>query len=133
MKDYTTTARNAAATIARAGTSLPFRRLVKAFNPVAGTDELSSFSGQALPTVILPIGKDDKVPEGLVVEKARKLIVAGYGATFQLEPNDLTKFDGLYWSIKGGEPLQPSGGNAIIFTVFVERVQLTTADEAAFA
>ena len=130
---YTAKAANAAKAIAKAGALLPFRRFAKVFDAVTGGTTNGTILAQSLPALVLPVGKDDSLPEGLVVANARKLLVAGYGATFQLKPNDVTKFSGLYWEIKGVEPLQPDAQDAILFTAFVEKANLSTEDETAFA
>lgn len=130
---YTAKAANAAKAIAKAGALLPFRRFAKVFDAVTGGTTNDTILVQSLPALVLPVGKDDSLPEGLVVANARKLLVAGYGATFQLKPNDVTKFSGLYWEIKGVEPLQPDAQDAILFTAFVEKANLPTEDETAFA
>lgn len=132
MSKYTNTAKSASASILKAGALLPFRRFAKTYDSVTGAAVNASIASQSLPAVVLPIGRDDRLPEGLVVAKARKLIVAGYGASFQLSPLDLTKFSGQYWEVKGSEPLQPDADGAVIFTVFVERVNLAAEDDAAF-
>lgn len=132
MSKYSNTAKSARASILKAGALLPFRRFTKTYDSVTGQTTNASIASQSLPAVVLPIGRDDSLPEGLVVANARKLIVAGYNASFQLAPLDLTKFSGQYWEIKGSEPLQPDAGTAIIFTVFVERVNLEAEDDSVF-
>ena len=79
---YTAKAANAAKAISKAGALLPFRRFAKVFDAVTGGTTNGTILVQSLPALVLPVGKDDSLPEGLVVANARKLLVAGYGATF---------------------------------------------------
>lgn len=133
MSQYDGISASARKLISSKGVTLEFRRFDRVHDPVTGETTTGSVARQSLPSVVLPVGKNDNIPEGLVISKSRKLIVAGSDALFQLSVLDVTKFNGDYWQVKGLEPLQPDAGSAIIFTAFVERVGLTEIDGLEFS
>lgn len=128
----------ALAAITEAGQTAVLARIAKTHNPMAGSVSAHVATKGNVAAVLLPLNKNDEskldnsLLEALRKGKLRKLLVAASGAPFEPEGSDIFVFGSSYWVTRGCTPLAPAG-TPIVYTVIVERGNLTAADIAALA
>ncbi len=136
MAFYDNSAATALGLITKFGKSLPFSRISKTYDPVAGAVSASVATSQIVKGVNLPIkandaaGMSEYLIQALTAGRLRKYIIATKGTTFELRPLDVGNFDGEFWTVRGLTALDPAG-TQIIWTLFVEKGNLSAADIAA--
>lgn len=128
MPDYPTAQDTALRLIADAGRSLPMSRsLSGTWDPVEGTDaggEVLAWNVQAVvlrATIRNFSGLDNGLldtPGGLVLSKARRVLIAAKDCPYEPRNQDRMVFDGSTWLVLACVPISP-GGVPIIYTVGV--------------
>lgn len=138
MDFYAQAATTVLSLITRFGATAAIRRPSKTYNEVTGEiTELNTTAG-SLKALVLPIAStpkgifteaDNKLIETLVAGKARFMLAAAKGASFEPVANDVVEYGGEKFVVLGCTPLSPAG-TPLLYKIALEIAPATPANPA---
>jgi hypothetical protein len=136
MLDYAAIAQEALDQLREAGREIALQRIGKTLDPVTGGVSDSGTLQGTLDALTLSLNKSDaskldvNLIQALTQGKLRKVLAAASSATFEPAPSDVLTFDGAFWIVRAVNILSPAGV-ALLYTLIVERGNLSDSDQAA--